>query len=253
MILSVLILPMLTLYHRPKQIESDEQGRLYQAEIIQTVGDLQPSRELLRKAWERLKTTWQFGFWPSAAAIVEAIREERKLLPPPPPAPAGTAQVGHTPWVSPARIAEIFATDVGRQCLEGDLGRIILTDFIATGKVQGPQDLTQDVVNVAERVHSRFHIALRDAASGARTNGYLARVHNLGIAMLEANERLKAEHLPGYQPRRFDRKEIPYASASDLAPKPVHVPMRRAAAEEEPPPITTVPDGPPADTYAAVF
>jgi hypothetical protein len=259
MILSTLILPMTTMYQRPRQVETEAQGRLFQAEIIQSVADEKPSQDLVRRAWERLKRTWQFGWWPSVAAILEAIREERKLMPAPPPAPPGTPRVGYTAPVSPSRLRDIFETELGRQCVEAGLGSVLLTSFIETGKVVGPQDLTQDVINRAERIRSRFDIAMRDAEARFRAgNRLMAAMVNMGLAILERDERLKAQYLPGYTAKTFRREA--FAPASNAAAdsgnwqaRAAFLPMRPPARAEEPPPIATVPDGPPADAYLEVF
>lgn|SRR5574341_146261 len=219
---AAMILPMATLYHRPKQVENEAQAKLYLDEIVASVVSTECSKATLAPAWERIKASWQFGWWPTPQAVISAIVDAQQEA-------AEKARVFGRPRGDPQLVHErnakiraraVFADPQGRQMLEDDLGLVLFENFIETGIVDGPHALTPEIVAQCVRTYGKVMLALRDAEASYSETGcsWMGMTVNLGRAIQARNERLKADYLPDYQPQTFGRIAVRMGGGQVQAP-----------------------------------
>lgn len=215
-------MPMLTLYHRPKQVENEQLGEVYLAEMTKAVIETGCSKTALEGAWTRVRASWQFGWWPAPSIVVTAIKETQKDA-------NEKARIFGAPRFDPQLVHErnakiraraVFGDPQGRQMLEDDLGLVLFETFIEPNIVDGPHALTPEIVGQCVRIHGKFMLALREAeaAYSETVCSWMGMTVNLGRAIQARNERLKADYLPDYEPQTFGRIAVRIGGGQVQAP-----------------------------------
>ena len=97
MVRRMVIPSLITLYRAPSHVETAEQGRLFQNEIIDAVARMRPTEAELEEVWASVKRTYTKATWPTPAVLCEALKKFRagmprvpkpeETLPPPDPEP----------------------------------------------------------------------------------------------------------------------------------------------------------------------